>query len=195
MYYPDVLRTMGRIRYVVGKVEGPLNLAPDEKVVFVGDCTSWQGTIDGNPVKIESNYRTTTEVDAHHTKSNDMILKIFGPLVNCFLNRSSRYFHAKGCPVSVGSHVNYLSSIAKIKNVNFDTRNLVPINVAYWQMRLYAGFEQVSGVISVLRRDDRVLAGRNSARTLKRVSLIDAQDETMSRAYLRLQGCKVVPSL
>jgi uncharacterized protein (DUF362 family) len=135
MYYPDVLQTMGKVRYVVGKVEGPLNLAPDEKVLFVGDCTSWEGTIAGKPVKIESNYRTTTEVDAHHTKSNDMILKILSPLVDCFLNRSSRYFHATGCPVSVGSHVNYLSSIAKIKNVNFDTRNLIPINVAYWQMR------------------------------------------------------------
>jgi uncharacterized protein (DUF362 family) len=135
MYYPDVLQTMGKVRYVVGKVEGPLNLAPDEKVLFAGDCTSWHGTIDGKPVKIESDYRSTTDVNAHHTKSNDMILKILGPLVNCFANRSSRYFHATGCPVSVGAHVNYLSSIAKIPNVNFDPRNLIPINVAYWQMR------------------------------------------------------------
>lgn len=145
MYYPDVLQTMGKLRYVVGKVEGPLNLAPDEKVLFAGDCTSWQGTIDGKPVTIESTYRSTAQVDVHHTRSNDMILKILAPLVNCFMNRSSRYFHATGCPVSVGAHVNYLSSIAKIPNVNFDPRNLVPINVAYWKMRCGRAWTRLRG--------------------------------------------------
>ncbi|HMK36992.1 MAG TPA: DUF362 domain-containing protein [Desulfomonilaceae bacterium] len=135
MYYPDVLQTMGRTRYVVGKIEGPLNLSPDEKVLFVGDCTSWEGIIDGKTVKIESTYRSTHEIDAHRTPSNDMLLKIMGSLFSCFVNRGSRYFHAKGCPVSVATHINYLSSIGNIRNVNFDRRNLIPINLAYWHMR------------------------------------------------------------
>ena len=74
-------------------------------------------------------------MDETKTGSNDMILKIFGPLIQCFVKRSSRFVRAEGCPVSVGAHVNYLSSVARIGNVNFDRRNLVPINVAYWQMR------------------------------------------------------------
>lgn len=134
-YYPDVHNEMKKVRYVVGKVEGPLNLDPDEKVIFAGDCTEWSGNINGERVKIEGCYKTTADVDAKNTKSNDMILKIFGPLIHCFRNRSSRYIRAKGCPVSVGAHVNYLSSVGRIKNANFDPRNLLSVNVAYWQMR------------------------------------------------------------
>ena len=144
-YYPDVHQEMKKVRYVVGKVEGPLNLDPDERVVFAGDCTSWQGAINGKEVKIGGCYKTTADVDAEKTESNDMLLKLFGSLFDCFRNRSSRHIHAKGCPVSVGAHVNYLSSFGKIKNVNFDPRNLLPVNIAYWQMRAMRLFNRVFG--------------------------------------------------
>jgi len=144
-YYPNVLKDMAKVRYVVGSSEGPLNLEPGERVLFAGDCTSWRGTIDGKEVSIESDYRTTSQVDAARTRTNDMILKIFGPLFHCWKNRSSRYIHARGCPVSVGAHVNYLSSLGKIGNVNFDRRNLIPINIAYWQMRASRFFNRLFG--------------------------------------------------
>jgi hypothetical protein len=35
----------------------------------------------------------------------------------------------------VADHVNYLSAAAKINNVNFDPGLLIPVNIAYWQMR------------------------------------------------------------
>ncbi|MGO9569866.1 MAG: DUF362 domain-containing protein [Desulfomonilaceae bacterium] len=144
-YYPHVHQEMKKVRYVVGKVDGPLNLAPDERVIFAGDCTSWAGDINGNQVKVAGCYKTTADVDASKTKTNDMLLKIFGSLIHCFRNRSSRHIEAKGCPVSVAAHVNYLSSFGKIKNVNFDPRNLVPINVTYWQMRAMRFFNRVFG--------------------------------------------------
>jgi len=144
-YYPDVLRDMAKVRYVVGKVEGPLNLEPGERVLFAGDCTSWQGTIGGETVSIQSDYKTKSQVDAASTKSNDMILKIFGSLFHCWGNRSSRYIHARGCPVSVAAHVNYLSYLGKIGNINFDRRNLIPINIAYWQMRANRFFNKLFG--------------------------------------------------
>jgi uncharacterized protein (DUF362 family) len=144
-YYPNVHQEMKRVRYVVGKVEGPLNLAPDERVVFAGDCTSWEGEVNGKRAMVQSCYKTTADVDATRTRSNDMLLKIFGSLFHCFRHRSSRHIHAKGCPLSVAAHVNYLSSFGKIKNVNFDLRNLVPINVAYWQMRVMRFFNRIFG--------------------------------------------------
>jgi uncharacterized protein (DUF362 family) len=144
-YYPQVLHDMSKVRYVVGKCDEPLDLEPGERVLFAGDCTKWRGTIDGKEVSIEGEYRTTAEVDEHRTGTNDMILKIFGPLIHCWKNKSSRYIHARGCPVSVGAHVNYLSSLGNIGNVNFDRRNLVPINVAYWQMRANRLFNRLFG--------------------------------------------------
>lgn len=134
-FYPKVDREMGKIRYVFGKVEGPLDLAEDERVIFAGDCTSWQGTIDGREVRIESSYRGPKDVDEKCTKSNDMLLKTASALWDLFRNRKSRYIHARGCTLSVAEHVHYISSTARIKNVNFDPRLIVPVNIAYWQMR------------------------------------------------------------
>ena len=132
----NVDKEMKKVRYVVGKVEGPLDLQDGERVIFAGDCTSWKGKIDGEDVRIESRYKTAGEVDERKTKSNDMLLKTFSALWECFRKRKSRYLHAKGCTLSVAENVNYLSSLGDIPNPNFDPRLVVPINVAYWQMRL-----------------------------------------------------------
>jgi len=134
-FYPDLYRRMSPIRYVVGKVEGPLDLTGDERVLFVGDCTSWEGELDGKRVSILPGYRTASEVDEARTRSNDMLRGMAASMINCLRNRSSRYLHVRGCPVSVGAHVNYLSFLGKVPNVNLDPRNVVPVNVAYLQMR------------------------------------------------------------
>ena len=134
-YYPNAYQEMKKVRYVVGKVSGPLDLEDGEKVIFAGDCTSWQGKIDGQNVKIESSYKSPREVDEKKTKSNDMLMKNLKPSFSLFKNRKSRYIHLKGCPVSVADHVHYISSLGKIGNPNFDSRLIMGANIAYWQMR------------------------------------------------------------
>jgi len=136
-FSPDVDKEMQKIRYVVGKVDGPLDLADDERVLFAGSCTSWQGEIDGKPVKIESSYHTASEVDEEKTQSNDMLLKIMGAQTHAYINRHSRYIHVKGCPLSVGQHVNYLTSLGKINNPNLDPRLAIQANISYYQMRFH----------------------------------------------------------
>ncbi len=136
-FNPDVDKEMQKVRYVVGKVNGPLNLAEGERVIFAGKCTSWEGEIDGQPVKIESSYKSTGEVDVRKTDSNDMLLKTGTAIAHALWKRKARYIHARGCPLSVAQHVNYLSALAKIKNPHFDPRVLIPINIAYWQMRFF----------------------------------------------------------
>lgn len=135
-YYPNVYRDIKKIRYVVGEVEGPLELEDDERVLFIGACTKWEGEIDGKKVKIESSYKSTNEVDETKTKSNDMIKKNLGSFLNLFRKRSARYIHLKGCPVSVGDHVHYLSSLGKVGNPNFDRRMVFHVNISYIQMRV-----------------------------------------------------------
>jgi hypothetical protein len=134
-YYPDVYTEMQKVRYVVGRSDEPLNLAEDEKVLFVGDCTSWQGRVDSEDVRIESSYKPPSEVDERKTRSNDLHLKTWKTLWSCFRQRNSRHIHAKGCPVSVGDHIHYLSTTAKINNFSFDSRMLIPLNIAYFKMR------------------------------------------------------------
>ena len=132
---PNIEKEMKKVRYVVGRREGPIEVAEDERVIFAGDCTSWKGRINGKNINIESSYKTTEEVDVRNTKSNDMMFKVIGALWNCLKNRSSRHIHARGCPVSVGDHVNYLSSLGKVGNPNFDQRVVSTMVIAYWQMR------------------------------------------------------------
>jgi hypothetical protein len=135
-FYPDVEERMKKIHYVVGEVNGSLDVKDDEKVLFVGDCVKWKGSINGKPVTIEGDYKTTREVDEGQTKSNDMILKIVKETVRALWNRSSKYVHVKGCTVSVAQHVTYLSRMAGIPDINFDRRFVVGTNVAYLQMRI-----------------------------------------------------------
>ena len=135
-FYPNVYKDMKKVRYVVGKLDTPLELDKDERVIFVGDCTSWAGKIDGKYVKIENNYKSPKEVDERKTKSNDMILKTCKTIFSCLIHRNSRYIHARGCPVSVADHIHYLSTIGKFKNWSFDPRMVFPVNIAYLQMRI-----------------------------------------------------------
>jgi hypothetical protein len=136
---------MRKVRCVIGRVEGPLDLDEDEKVIFAGSCTSWEGKIDGQDVKIESSYKNYREVDENNTQSNDMLLKFFKTFVHILMNRSSRYIHAKGCTLSVAEFVNLLSGMAQINNPNLDPRLMVPVNIAYWKMRFHRFLNRLVG--------------------------------------------------
>ena len=144
-FYPNVDEKMKKVRYVVGRVDRALDLAADEKVIFAGRCTSWKGKIGGKEVSIKSSYRGPENVDEKKSRSNDMILKTLKNLWNCFTRRSSRYIHARGCPLSVAEHVNYISALGKVPNPNFDPRLFVPVNIAYWQMRGMRLFNRLFG--------------------------------------------------
>jgi len=135
-YYPDIYQDIQKVRYVVGNVTQPLELDDDENVIFAGDCTSYHGPLGDQEVRIDSSYRTTSEVDENKTKSNDMVWKTIKTLLAAYFRKNRRYVHAKGCPVSVGDHVHYLSVMGKIKNINFDPRLVFSINLSYWTMRL-----------------------------------------------------------
>ncbi len=136
-YSPKLSRKMNRIRYVVGKVEQPLDLADDERAVFAGACTEWQGKIADKDVKISSCYRHPHEVDEKKSKSNDMLLRTLNVLWYLFRNRKARYIRFKGCTVSVSDHVHCVSLLGGVKNPNFDLSLVLPINIAYLKMRLF----------------------------------------------------------
>jgi len=144
-FYPDVDQTMQKVRYVVGKVDGPLDLDDGEKVIFAGDCTSWKGEIDGKDVAIESRYKTPRMGDEEKTRTNDMVYKTLRAFAGYFKNRSSRYHRMKGCTVSVAEHVNYLSLVGKIQNPQLRIELLIPVNIAYLQMRFFRLLNRIFG--------------------------------------------------
>ncbi len=144
-FYPNVDKQMGKIRYVVGKVAGPLDLAEGERVIFAGSCTSWEGSIDGEHVKIESSYKTSKDVDETKTKTNDMVLKFLAAQGRSLARKKSRFMHIQGCPISVGEHVDYLSSIGKIGNPRLDPKLFIPTNISYYQMQFNRALNHLLG--------------------------------------------------
>lgn len=141
--YPNIQQTMGKVRYVVGKVDGPLNLSPDERVIFAGDCTRWAGKIEDEDVTIESSYQSPDEIDETQTPSNDMLFKTVKTAWAAYSRWNSRYIHARGCPVSVGDHVHFLAVFGKIKNANFDVRVIFSLNMMYLLMRIHRWFNHL----------------------------------------------------
>ncbi len=131
---PEVEDKMEKVRVVIGKVDKPLNLTKGEKVLFAGDCTSWEGEIQGRKVKIESNFKTKTEVNECKTKSNDMLKKNIGSFFKGLFLGKKPFIHAKGCTICVADHVHYLSFLGKIKNPNYDKRLVFGIAISYLRM-------------------------------------------------------------
>lgn len=134
-FYTEAEGRMKPIHYVVGKVEKPLDLRPGERVLFAGNCTAWEGMLDGHQVSILPSYRSPREEDTEMTRSNDLLLKTLEAGWNVLKNRNSPYVHARGCPVSVADHLHYLWGLGGVRNVNFDPRISLSANFAYWQMR------------------------------------------------------------
>lgn len=134
-FYPQVDQEMKKIHYVIGKIEGPLDLADDERVIFAGNCTQWEGRINGKAIRIEGDYQSSRGVDVRKTKPNDLLRKMTQALWDCFQHRNSPTIRMKGCTLSVADHVNYLSSIGGIKNPNLDSRLAIPVTLAYFQMQ------------------------------------------------------------
>jgi hypothetical protein len=85
-------------------------------------------------VKIESKYKSPSQVDEKKTKSNDMLLKTTQTLIKAFLNRKKRWVHVKGCTVSVADHVHYLSVIGDFDNPLFEGDTLFPMAKGYLLM-------------------------------------------------------------
>jgi hypothetical protein len=135
-FYPQVDQEMKKIHYVIGNIEGPLDLAPDEKVIFAGNCTRWQGRINGKEVRINGEYKSSREVDHRKTKSNDLMSKLSQTLWQCFRKRKADYYQMKGCTLSVAEHVNVLSSLGGTKNPNLDPRLALPVTLSYVQMQM-----------------------------------------------------------
>src|SRR5215813_3073266 len=57
LYDKNCDATMKRLHVVFGAYRGKIDAKPGEKVIFIGDCANWTGTIADKPVQIRSIYK------------------------------------------------------------------------------------------------------------------------------------------
>jgi uncharacterized protein (DUF362 family) len=129
---------MPRTHVVFGAYDGPIAARPGEKVVFIGDCAQWKGTLAGKPVQIRSTYQDRSSLDPHTIRHEDIFKKMAVTTAKIQGARKAPYLRLEGCPVSVAEHVLALVALGGIKNPYTDRRNVVTFLRGYlgWRSRV-----------------------------------------------------------
>jgi Ni,Fe-hydrogenase I small subunit len=120
---------------VFGAYKGPINAKPGEKVIFMGNCAEWQGTIAGEPVVIKPLPATRAKKDPHYAIPSDIYQKMVSVTLRLLQSKKKTYLRLPGCPVSVAEQVLLLADISGAKNPYFDPRTAVNFTKYYLAFR------------------------------------------------------------
>ncbi len=136
---------MPRTHIVFGDYQGPLDVQEDERVVFIGDCAKFSGTIAGEQVELPSVYVDRAQKDPHHARSSNIFSKMVSVNWEMFKHRKARAFRIAGCPVSVAEQVLMLVNLGKLKNPYLDPSQVIPFNNCYLSSRMRTALKRLSG--------------------------------------------------
>jgi uncharacterized protein (DUF362 family) len=123
---------MPRLHVVFGAYDGPIDAKPGEKVVFIGDCAEWKGTINDKLVQIRSVYKDRSSKDPYAAKHDDIFAKMASVTAKLAKARKADYLRLEGCPVSVAEQVLALVHLASTKNPYFSGPEVIRFNQAYF---------------------------------------------------------------
>ena len=126
---------MPPLHLVFGAYKGPINAKPGEKVIFMGNCAEWQGTIAGEPVVIKPLPATRAKKDPHYAIPSDIYQKMVSVTLRLLQSKKKTYLRLPGCPVSVAEQVLLLADISGAKNPYFDPRTAVNFTKYYLAFR------------------------------------------------------------
>ena len=136
---------MPRLHLVFGKYEGKIDAKPGEKVIFIGDCAQWKGTIAGESVNIESVYQPRETKDPHQAKHDDLYAKMVSVTARLASHRNKQVMRMNGCPVSVAEQVLALVAISGAKNPYFEKSEILKFNKAYIAWRAVMAGKRLRG--------------------------------------------------
>ncbi|MDB4941292.1 MAG: Iron-sulfur cluster-binding protein [Labilithrix sp.] len=133
------------IHFVFGKYDGPVEVSYGEKVIFVGDCAEWEGTLGGQLVSIRSKYAERATLDPHEAKHKDVYGRMLR-MTNKLRELKSRPFvRLEGCPVSIGELILLLAELGGVQNPYFDKRQIVGFNRSYMAWRGATALKRMLG--------------------------------------------------
>ena len=123
---------------VFGRYEGEIDAKRGEKVIFIGDCAEFRGSIAGRDVEIESRYLDRSHKNPHHATHDDVFAKMGGAYWEWYRGGGdNEVIRMGGCPVSVAEQVLLLINAGKLRNPYLDADNTVPFTSCYlsWRTR------------------------------------------------------------
>jgi len=136
---------MPRLHLVFGDYRGPIDWKEGERVIFIGDCASWKGTLGGEAVTVDSVYQPRETKSPYHAKAADIYAKMVSVGGTLAGARGRSHLRLTGCPVSVAEQVLALVSAIGAKNPYFDKHEIVGFNKAYLGWRAAVMARRVRG--------------------------------------------------
>jgi uncharacterized protein (DUF362 family) len=134
-----------RIHVVFGAYQGPIPAKPGEKVIFIGDCANWQGSLGGELVQIRSTYKPRGTLDPYKAKHDDIFAKMAAVTSKMTLAEGASYVRLTGCPVSVAEQVLALVGLGEVNNPYLDPSQALPFQVGYMKWRASTMLERLRG--------------------------------------------------
>jgi uncharacterized protein (DUF362 family) len=131
--------------HLFGKYDGPLELGYGEKVIFVGDCVEWEGTIGSELVQIRNKYVDRKELDPHKAAHKDVYGRMLRMTNKLRELKTRPWTRLEGCPVSVGELILVLAELGGIQNPYFDKRQIVGFNRSYLAWRGSSAWKRMLG--------------------------------------------------
>jgi hypothetical protein len=142
---PQCDAKMPRIHLVFGAYKGPLDVGYGEKVIFIGDCCSWEGKLGGELVQIKSVYKDRSTLDPHAARHKDVYERMLRMANKLREAKGRPYIRLEGCPVSIGELILLLAELGGIKNPYFDRRQVVGFNLQYLAWRSTSLWKRLRG--------------------------------------------------
>jgi uncharacterized protein (DUF362 family) len=134
-----------RMHVVFGAYDGPIDHAPGEKVVFIGDCAAWEGRVGEELVQIRSTYRARDTKDPHEAVHDGIFKKMASTMSKLRAARNQAFLRIEGCPVSVAEHVLLLVGLSEIKNPYLMPEQIMKFNRGYLGWRARVMFNRLAG--------------------------------------------------
>jgi hypothetical protein len=131
---------------VFGAYDGPIDAKPGEKVVFIGDCARFEGTLGDKLVKVESLYRDRATKDPHVAEHEDILAKIFSVRSTLREARGEPFVRLQGCPVSVAEQVLALVMLGGTKNPYMSPSEAVRFNKGYLMWKSATAAKRLRGI-------------------------------------------------
>jgi uncharacterized protein (DUF362 family) len=136
---------MPKTHVVFGAYDGVIDAQPGERVIFIGDCATYKGTIAGKPVELKSLYRDRSTQDPKTATSDDIFVKMW-KTTKRFWGAEGDVVRLEGCPVSVAEQVLTLVKVGGLKNPYLDMGQAKPFMNAYFSWRLHELARRLLGV-------------------------------------------------
>jgi uncharacterized protein (DUF362 family) len=130
VFQPDFYREMRPLCFIIGAYDGELHSKPGEKVIFLGDCTSWSGQINGRAIAVDSVYQPRNHHGPGLPRSKTAICKSLDITINLLRQRDSPVVVVRGCPVPVLENTSILSVLGGTINPSL-RRDIFPRFIYY----------------------------------------------------------------